>query len=319
MRFENWDILLFPQVSGTPIQEFRTECFGVVTPIGLSPTVNTYISSLPRGTPLTMLYRVHRLNPDGNFPHQVFNSPVKQLLFPPFHKAIRNQLQLHVADNVGRITVCPSEGYFYGADSKPHFSPVKDVVTFKWLHAPQNLLRKAGIAWPNAALFTKPQDPVPHMSYPVNDQDVKSQHVGSALHPSMWSSDLDQVVVDTSHIDLSDLTAGFSPDYTFGMPLADSIHAPHHIAMLDGSSDTQSGQMRNVSDISMHTSCDQYPACVMDVSDGQDVLHMPLKAIAVPTEAPRGRKRIGSGLEYRPAKTSRIEMIPEEAMLRLSM
>jgi hypothetical protein len=31
MRFENWDILLFPQVSGTPIQEFRTECFGVVT------------------------------------------------------------------------------------------------------------------------------------------------------------------------------------------------------------------------------------------------------------------------------------------------
>jgi hypothetical protein len=31
MRFENWDVLLFPQVSGTPIQEFRTECFGVVT------------------------------------------------------------------------------------------------------------------------------------------------------------------------------------------------------------------------------------------------------------------------------------------------
>ena len=29
MRFENWDILLFPQMSGTPIQEFRTECFGV--------------------------------------------------------------------------------------------------------------------------------------------------------------------------------------------------------------------------------------------------------------------------------------------------
>lgn len=89
--------------------------------------------------------------------------------------------------------------------------------------------------------------------------------------------------------------------------------------MLNGSSDTQSGQTRNVSDISMHTSCDQYPACVLDVSGGQDVLHMPLKTIAVPTEAPRGRKRIGSGLEYRPAKNSRINMIPEEAMLRLSM
>jgi hypothetical protein len=183
----------------------------------------------------------------------------------------------------------------------------------------KDLLRKAGIAWPNASLFIKPQDPVPHMSYPVDDQVSSPQDVGSALHPSMWSSDLDQVVVDTSHIDLSDLSAGLSPDYTFGMPLADSIHAPHHVAMLDGSSDTQSGQMRNVSDISMHTSCDQYPACVMDVSGGQDVLHMPLKAVIVPTQSPRGRKRIGSGLEYRPAKNSRINMIPEEEMLRLSM
>lgn len=31
MRFENWDILLFPQASGTPLQEFRTECYGIVT------------------------------------------------------------------------------------------------------------------------------------------------------------------------------------------------------------------------------------------------------------------------------------------------
>jgi hypothetical protein len=31
MRFENWDVLLFPQVSGTPVQEFRTECFSVAT------------------------------------------------------------------------------------------------------------------------------------------------------------------------------------------------------------------------------------------------------------------------------------------------
>lgn len=30
MRFENWDILLFPQASGIPLQEFRTECYGIV-------------------------------------------------------------------------------------------------------------------------------------------------------------------------------------------------------------------------------------------------------------------------------------------------
>lgn len=53
---------------------------------------------------------------------------------------MRDQLQLHIADNVGRITVCLSEGYFYEAagTGKPHFSPVKDIITFKWIHAPQS-------------------------------------------------------------------------------------------------------------------------------------------------------------------------------------
>jgi hypothetical protein len=209
MRFENWDVLLFPQVSGTPIQEFRTECFGVVTRTSNNshlPRTNAnylaqqsvclqlstrtslrWLAVLPsrsrctRGAsqscrhprpsevtksfwPCTLpsmakplrkqsasetihhhkftdrhLCSIQRINPDGNFPHQVFNSPVSRTVFPPFHRAtMRSQLQLHVADNVGRITVGLSEGYFYVADGRPHFSPVKDVVTFKWIHAPQS-------------------------------------------------------------------------------------------------------------------------------------------------------------------------------------
>jgi hypothetical protein len=27
MRYENWDVLLFPEGSKVPIQEFRTQCF----------------------------------------------------------------------------------------------------------------------------------------------------------------------------------------------------------------------------------------------------------------------------------------------------
>jgi hypothetical protein len=85
------------------------------------------------------LCSVQRINPDGNFPHQVFNSPISRTVFPPFHRAtMRSQLQLHVADNVGRITVGLSEGNFYVAGGRPHFSPIKDVVTFKWIHAPQS-------------------------------------------------------------------------------------------------------------------------------------------------------------------------------------
>jgi hypothetical protein len=111
------------------------------------------------------------------------------------------------------------------------------------------------------------------MSYPVADP-------GSLTFPPSvpTTGDLDesypqtfnQIVTDTSHIDLSDLTVDYlSSGYTY---------------------DT-TDQMRNVSDVSMHTSCDQFPACVMDASDG-DVLHMPLRIAAMPLEAPRGRKQI---------------------------
>ncbi|KAH0147723.1 hypothetical protein KCU67_g11735, partial [Aureobasidium melanogenum] len=368
MRFENWDILLFPQVSATPIQEFRTECFGIVNPIGLSPTLNAYIPSLPHGAPFKISLHswskpvmscpkfvrgnrimlamhiaidgktvaVQKINPDGNFPHQVLNTAASRLLFPPFRRAMRDQLQLHIADNVGRITVCLSEGYFYEAagTGKHHFSPVKDIITFKWIHAPQNLLRKAGVAWPDPRLFIKSEDTfgyglVPHMSYPVDTQATSSEDTKFVVPSSVPTSGIDgplsypsstmplQVFIDSDHLDFTDLTASsdFSTGYTFGAPLSDSIHAPQSdtqqshmarlpsdqvreianavvpelidrgVAMFDGSSDTpppHHGSMRNVSDVSMHTACDQYPACVVDAPDGKDVLHVPRKAVAIP-------------------------------------
>ncbi|KAG9643612.1 hypothetical protein KCU64_g11689, partial [Aureobasidium melanogenum] len=398
MRFENWDILLFPQVSSTPIQEFRTECFGIVTPIGLSPTLNAYIPSLPHGTPFKISLHswsdpvmssprivrgnrivlamhiaidgktvvVQNINPDGNFPHQVFNTAASRLLFPPFHRAMRDQLQLHIADNVGRITVC---------------LPVKDIVTFKWIHAPQKLLRRAGVAWPDPRLFIKSEDTfgcglVPHMSYPVDDQTTGSEDTKFIVPSSVPTSSIDgplsypssttplqalgQVFTDSDHLDFTDLTASsdFSTGYTFGAPLSDSIHAPQSgtqqtqmarlpsdqvreianaivpeliergVAMLDGSSDTPlpgRGSMRNVSDVSMYTACDQYPACVVDAHDGKDVLHLPRKAVAIPTRVPKSRKRVGNATDYHPAKAiarsmrTHFTMVPEVEMLRLSM
>lgn len=186
------------------------------------------------------------------------------------------------------------------------------------------------------------------MSYPI--EKLSSEFVvptmgtsdmnGSFTYPSINPQAVDQIVTDTSHIDLSDLTTDYYSDYTFGGTLSDSIHAPPHlqtarfstdqvkdiadaivpgliergVSMLDGSSD-----MRNISDISMHTSCDQYPACVMDISDGKGVLHMPLKPISTPADVPRGRKRVGSATELQPARNTRVSMIPDEEMLRLSM
>jgi hypothetical protein len=105
------------------------------------------------------------------------------------------------------------------------------------------------------------------MSYPVGSElTFPPTPAVDELYPQA----INQIATDTSHIDLSDLTVDYlSSGYTY---------------------DT-TDQMRNVSDISMHTSCDQFPACVMDASDGH-VLHMPLRTAAMPLEAPRGRKQI---------------------------
>lgn len=171
---------------------------------------------------------------------------------------------------------------------------------------------------------------------------------------------LDQVFTDGDHLNFSDLTASsdFSSGYTFEAPLSESIHAPQcstqqiqvtrlpsdqvreianaivpelierGVAMLDGSSDTPSlgyGSMRNVSDISMHTACDQYPSCVVDAPDGKDVMHVPRKTDAIPTRIPKSRKRVGSTTDYHPAKTTArsmktcFAMVPEAEMLRLNM
>ncbi|KAI5199849.1 hypothetical protein E4T38_06854 [Aureobasidium subglaciale] len=165
MRFTDWDVILFPQTSSVPIQEFRTEFFDVVTPIGICPTVNTYITSLRAGEPFQIsLHAIDTINPDGNFPHKIIDLPTRRLFFPPFHQAVGNQLQLHIPDNLGRITVGISEGYFYEAPSGTRFNPIKDVVSFKWVHAPEQILRAAGVLWPHPTIG---HIQVPHMSFPV--------------------------------------------------------------------------------------------------------------------------------------------------------
>ncbi|EEH36475.2 hypothetical protein PAAG_06893 [Paracoccidioides lutzii Pb01] len=72
MRFENWDVLLFPEGSKVPIQEFKTQCFvtrdtespymhiePLIHPqahyaqgaVGYTPILTTFIPSMPRNSP----------------------------------------------------------------------------------------------------------------------------------------------------------------------------------------------------------------------------------------------------------------------------
>ncbi|KXJ85928.1 hypothetical protein Micbo1qcDRAFT_220033, partial [Microdochium bolleyi] len=61
MRYEDWDILIFPRGSKTPVREFKTACHVVPDlecayahgSTGL-PTLTCFIPSLPPGTPFTV-------------------------------------------------------------------------------------------------------------------------------------------------------------------------------------------------------------------------------------------------------------------------
>ncbi|KAJ4292594.1 hypothetical protein N0V90_009257 [Kalmusia sp. IMI 367209] len=52
MRYDNWDVILFPKDSAVPIQEFRTACYFSQDEQGHQlPTLSCYIASLPTATP----------------------------------------------------------------------------------------------------------------------------------------------------------------------------------------------------------------------------------------------------------------------------
>lgn len=73
MRYENWDILLFPEGSKVPVQEFKTQCFvtkdadspylqnpSIASPssyypvqgnFGQMPVLTTFVPSLEKGSP----------------------------------------------------------------------------------------------------------------------------------------------------------------------------------------------------------------------------------------------------------------------------
>jgi len=53
MRFQDWDVLLFPGESQTPIQEFRTTCFSLQDPRThlTTPLLCSFVPSLPANAP----------------------------------------------------------------------------------------------------------------------------------------------------------------------------------------------------------------------------------------------------------------------------
>ncbi|PKX90298.1 uncharacterized protein P174DRAFT_515425 [Aspergillus novofumigatus IBT 16806] len=181
MRYENWDVLLFPESSKVPIQEFRTQCFvtqeealthattvetpyinsaAIVNPgsyfmprasLVQLPVLTTFIPSLPQNTP----FRVSVHSWDKPRPSLLMESlmqPDDALLF---------EIRIFIDGLCVSIRVVIAEG-FARPNRNPPFERVKDIIAFSFQHAPlpdprAEVLECSNIAWPNSGMWSRGQ------------------------------------------------------------------------------------------------------------------------------------------------------------------
>ncbi|KAK8125973.1 uncharacterized protein PG998_001732 [Apiospora kogelbergensis] len=208
MRYEDWDLLIFPQDSKIPLQEFKTQCHVVHNPefaftsgsYGL-PTLTCFVPGLTGGTPFnislhnwrkpeisqyTKSYSQHlelvkweaRVIIDGRLtgPEFTKNGELLPLKFPHFKEELLQQNYWNPSDELGRIKIILSEGFPRDSLTVP-VERVKNLVTFSFQHAPMDILESSGIAWPNPRMWYR--SPAQNQSMPVPTQAHKD---GSEAH-----------------------------------------------------------------------------------------------------------------------------------------
>ncbi|KAF5673857.1 hypothetical protein FHETE_3244 [Fusarium heterosporum] len=92
-------------------------------------------------------------------------------MFPTFQQELLYQRHWSPADNLGRIKLVISEGVFHRSAENNRFERVKNLVIFSFQHAPQEILERLKIAWPNPDMWQQPSDPASQTdsSFGIND------------------------------------------------------------------------------------------------------------------------------------------------------
>ncbi|KAH7027257.1 uncharacterized protein B0I36DRAFT_432572 [Microdochium trichocladiopsis] len=178
MRYEDWDILIFPRGSKTPVREFKTACH--VVPDSESayahgstglPTLTCFIPSLPPGTAFSVSLHSWASPEISRFTKSFSEHPdsatfearvlidgrlvaYEFLKFPSFRNELLRQSYWNPADELGRIRIIISEGYPRDSATVP-LERVKNVMAFSFQHAPLDVLETAAIAWPNPTMWRR--------------------------------------------------------------------------------------------------------------------------------------------------------------------
>ncbi|KAF4999568.1 hypothetical protein FGRMN_2316 [Fusarium graminum] len=104
--------------------------------------------------------RLNSTNEPISFPCVIGNKDLQQAIrFPTFQQELLYQRHWNPADNLGRIKLVISEGVFHRSPENNRFERVKNLVIFSFQHAPQEILERLKIAWPNPDMWQQPSDP----------------------------------------------------------------------------------------------------------------------------------------------------------------
>ncbi|KAK7730600.1 hypothetical protein SLS53_008990 [Cytospora paraplurivora] len=164
MRYDDWDVLLFPSGGDArvPLKEFKVSCHVVPDgefshnrgTLGL-PVMTCFVPGLQPGAPFhisihcwgnpklsqyTQSYSKHpelvkleaRILVDGQVTKR---GELEQLKFPTFRRELLYQNHWNPGDDLGRIKIVISEGFPRDSPSNP-FERVKNVIAFAFQHAP---------------------------------------------------------------------------------------------------------------------------------------------------------------------------------------
>ncbi|KAG0651172.1 hypothetical protein D0Z07_2359 [Hyphodiscus hymeniophilus] len=107
-------------------------------------------------------------------------SSSEKLHFPTFHHELLSQSYWNAGDDLGRMKVVISEGRS-GQDIG--FEVMKNIVSFSFQHAP------LAIAWPNPAMFRRPQPAV--STGPIEGRGGHFRHHGSMDHQNVVAKEYD--------------------------------------------------------------------------------------------------------------------------------
>ncbi|RAR02133.1 binding post-transcriptional regulator [Stemphylium lycopersici] len=167
MRYDDWDVILFPKDSHVPIQEFKTAC---------------YVS--PEESDSRIAHEKRSLT----FTDHPTSQRKPYLEFPPFHKHTLMQNAWDARDPHGRIRIMLSEQLISKTASPGNMDLgiSNDLVCFSFQHAPKEVLDQAGVSWPirNPLYLTDAfeRDKLFHQTSPTASWTTKVPASGGDIH-----------------------------------------------------------------------------------------------------------------------------------------